>query len=167
MPKEKTKNPYILDLHPTLLAEVGTMKDIYIKVTPILDRDFQIDADEEILVQLTKMDEKGISVFIPEQDLEGVAKDAVSLEEFNHTITTFPIERRYYTSIPEEEDPEMVEKIHTGTFEVDLTPVINEAIFLNIPYSFHKDKKSKPSTFTTDKDNSNSPFAKLKDYKNT
>jgi hypothetical protein len=143
------------------------MKDVYIKLVPVKDKDFQTNPEEEILVQLTKMDEKGISIFIPEQEIEGTAKDAVSLEEFDHIITTYPIERRYYTSIPEEEDPEMVEKIHTGTFEVDITPIINEAIFLNIPYSFHKDSNPNPSSFTTDKDNSSSPFAKLKDYKNT
>ncbi len=143
------------------------MQDIYIPIQKSDDSDFKIDPEEELLVQLTKIDEKGISINIPKQELEGKAKDAVSLEEFTQTIKTYPIERRYYTSIPEEEDPEMVEKIHTGTFQVDLTSIINEAIYLNIPYNFHKEEDAKPASFTTDKDNSNSPFAKLKDYKNT
>lgn len=161
------KKPYSISLHQILLSEVGTMEDKYLPIIKDNNNDFQVDDDEEILVQLTKIDEKGISIFIPEQEIAGQVKDAVSLEEFEYIVETFPIERRYYTTIPEEEDPEMTEKIHTGSFTVDLEPLINEAIYLNVPYSFHKDKNSSPATFTTDKENSSSPFAKLKDMKNT
>jgi len=163
----KQNNPYNISLHQILLSEVGNMEDMYIDIVKKNDNDFKILPEEELLVQLTKIDEKGISIFIPEQEIKGKVKDAVSLEEFEFIINTFPIERRYYTSIPEEEDPEMTEKIHTGSFIVDITTIVNEAIYLNIPYSFHKDSKSTPVNFTTDPENLNSPFAKLKDYKNT
>lgn len=163
----KQNNPYLISLHQILLSEVGNMESKYIEIIRNEDNDFKILPEEEILVQLTKIDEKGISIFIPEQGIKGIVKDAVSLEEFEYVINTFPIERRYYTSIPEEEDPEMTEKIHTGSYMVDITSIINEAIYLNIPYNFHKDSKSSPVNFTTDPENLNSPFAKLKDYKNT
>lgn len=161
------KTPYTINVHQILLSDIGTMEDKYISLEKEEDSDFQVHKDEELLVQLTKIDEKGISIFIPEQEVAGTVKDAVSLEEFEYIVESFPIERRYYTSIPEEEDPEMTEKIHTGSFDIDLEAMVNEAIYLNIPYSFHKDENSKPKSFTTDKDNSNSPFAKLKDMKNT
>jgi hypothetical protein len=157
------QNGYVINLHQMLLSEVGSMEDYQIKLHSYQENDFQIEEGEELTIQLTKIDEKGVSVFIPKQDINGIATDAVSLEKFPHAISTYPIERRYYTTIPEEEDPEMVEKVHTGNFEVDIAPIIDEAVFLNIPYKFHKDQQSKPQTFSTSNANQNSPFAKLKE----
>lgn len=157
---------YTINLHTILLSEVGTMEDYEIELEQASDVDFQLQPNQFLDIQLTKIDIKGVSLFIPEQIIKGIAKDAVSLEEVEFEVKTFPIERRFYTTIPEEEDPEMVEKINTSTFEVDIEPIINEAVFLNIPYSFHKDPKAKPTEFSTQSPDQASPFAQLKD-KNT
>ena len=157
---------YTINLHPILLTDMGTIKEYEIELEPSKEVDFSIPSGQFLDIQLTKIDIKGVSLYIPEQNIKAKAVDAVSLEEFDFDIKTFPVERRFYTTIPEEEVAEMVEKINTNTFEVDIEPMINEAVFLNVPYAFHKDPKSKPQSFSTQNPQESSPFAKLKN-KNT
>lgn len=157
---------YTINLHQTLLTEIGTIEEYEIEIKPSKQVDYSIPAGQTLDIQLTKIDVKGVSLYIPEQTINAIAMDAVTLEEFTFPIRTFPVERRFYTQIPEDEVEEMVEKINTNTFEVDIEPIINEVIFLNVPYAFHKDPKSTPQSFSTQNQQESSPFAKLKN-KNT
>lgn len=154
---------FTLNLHQLLLKQIGDTQDFEISLDELKDSDFKIDKGQIIEVQATKIDVKGITLYIPEQTFIGKVQDANSLEYFPYEIDTYPVEKRCYISIPEEEDPDETIKIPHSDFTIDITEMINETIFLNLPYSFHKDPEHKSQTYTsTSNPNSNNPFAQLK-----
>ena len=121
--------------------------------------DFTLDKNQKMEFEIYRVPH-GLAVLIPEQTIGGQAICGRTLEAFTTEITTTPTETRFYIEVPEHEDLEEYQMINHKSGEIDLEPVLNEAILLSIPSVFYK-PGSKPLNKI---DNSgNQPFKNLKD----
>ncbi len=142
-----------------LNSQIGSKfsKMIPVQLTKI--DDFQLDPEQNLELEIFRVPH-GLAVIIQPQKLTGQAMCGRSLVNFRTNIVTVLSEEHFYTEAPEHDDLEEYALIKQKSCEIDLEPVINQAVLLAVPAVFYK-----PGTKPLHKMDStgNKPFANLKD----
>jgi len=146
---------YQLSLVRILNSQLGTHINfkVNLKHFPKLleEQSFKPYLDQEISVDSYRIQD-GVCLIIPSQEISGTAIDSSSNKEFETKINSFATEKNYYIKIPDDENKEEVGKINPKSLEVQIDDLLNEALFLNIPFTFSNSKEQpKSQNYSTDK----------------
>ena len=80
----------------------------------------------------------GLAVIVPVQKITGSAICGRTMQSFKTEVKTTLTETHFYIEKPEFEDLEEFQMIDHKSGEIDLEPVLNEAVMLSIPSVFYK-----------------------------
>ncbi len=120
-----------LPIHELFYSKAGTIDTFTIEVPVFEDSEINIVPGQKITLTGIKIDD-GICLYSEGQTLKVSYNCARCLKTVDTEITLETLEKHYYVTIPEDMDSDLAEEVESKNFEIDLTSLLKETVFLSL-----------------------------------
>jgi uncharacterized metal-binding protein YceD (DUF177 family) len=120
-----------LPIHELFYSKAGTIDTFDIEVPAFEDSEIKIHPGQKIRLMGIKIDD-GICLYSEGQTLTVEYACNRCLKPVVTKLQLVTLEKQYYVTIPEDMDSDLAEEVESKNFEVDLTSLLKETVFLSL-----------------------------------